>query len=234
MVTGKWWFATCYIFLVLISPFINFLIEQNWKNKYLYVVILLTIFCTYLFEGKDGNKVIGLQSLGFSTVLICYCIGRLLYFFIQAENKLLKYRSILYFIVYVIFCIISFLGTVFLYFITKKNYWFRVSIYSSPITLLASISLFLTFFNLKMKNSKCINFFGHSTFGIYLIHETPLVRPVLYKFLNAYQYKALWGGGIIVVCLFFACAVFFTCAIVDFARALIFSAIALLGKQKSV
>ena len=49
VVTGKWWFATCYIVLVLITPFINFLIEQNWKNKYLYVVILLTIFCTYLF-----------------------------------------------------------------------------------------------------------------------------------------------------------------------------------------
>lgn len=217
IISSKWWFATCYIALVLISPFINISIEYYWKNKYLYVFLALILLYTCLFDAKPSTVTLGMASLGFSTILICYCIGRILYFLNINNNDFLSKKSYFYFLGYILCCFISFLGTVFLFIITKRNYWFRISTYSSPITILASIFFFLTFLNLRIKNSKFINYFANATFGIYLLHESPLLKDNLYRLVNASKYY--YSQGVLFVYLLIATAcVFLVCSLIDTLR----------------
>lgn len=187
--TRKWWFATCYIILCFISPFLNFIIDEYWNKKYLIIILIGISLFTYFFEGKDFANILGLQSLGFSTICLCYCIGRIIFKYRNNDNKYCNLKSRFYFLSYVITCLLIWTPVVVLFKIFGKNYWFRIATYVCPATLLASIFLFLAFINLKIKYRKLINIFGTTTFGIYLIHEDPLVRPVLYKTINAVRFK---------------------------------------------
>lgn len=223
VITGKWWFASCYIALVFISPFLNCIIEKYWNNKYFYAILILIVLCTYFLEGRTLCSLYGLQSLGFSTVVVCYILGRILSFFAKENKKFVNQKSLFYFLGYVCCCLISFAGTVFLYILTKKNYWFRVSIYCSPLTLLGAIFLFLAFLNSKIKHNQFINLLGTTTFGIYLIHENPLIRPVLYELINAQRFKNIDDESFLFV--YLACSVFcvfLTCSIIDFIRSILF------------
>ena len=222
VITVKWWFATCYMGLVIMSPFLNLIVEKNWNNLYLYVVLFFISLSTYLFEGSDFCNVLGFKSLGFSTILICYILGRCIFFLYENNVVLVKKKSSIYFLFYVSCCVVSFLGTLFLFVLTKKNYWFRVSTYVSPVTLFGSIFLFLTFLNLKMKKSNMINLFGNTTFGIYLIHENPRIRPVLYGIIDAVKFKESGFIYLFIYLLFICICVFLFCSFIDFIRNLLF------------
>ena len=55
--------------------------------------------------------------------------------------------------------------------------------------LLISLFIFLTFKNIKLKNNKYINYISSATFGVYLIHDSNLIRPILWhNIFNAPQY----------------------------------------------
>lgn len=51
--------------------------------------------------------------------------------------------------------------------------------YNNPIVICSTLCLFLTFLNLKIKNYQQINQLSATVLAAYLIHEHPLVRPLL-------------------------------------------------------
>ena len=53
--------------------------------------------------------------------------------------------------------------------------------FNSPIVLIQSISIFLIFKNIDIKSSKFINSIGKSTLAVYLIHEHPIIYPIIWK-----------------------------------------------------
>lgn len=219
VVRVTYWFATCYIFLCLISPILNYVAEQFFRTKYFYFIICLFLLITWIPKVCISLKqVLGLSSLGFSQVIIAYLIGRCIRNFENTEIKV-KFIKTVYderktvdFLLYLVFSMVTFLMTVLLYKITRKNYWFPLSSYASPFTMAASFFLFQCFKKIKIGSHKILNLFGKSTFGIYLIHENPLMRPVIYSFFHAYSFKfnkllipyvimsslliLLWGGVI--------------------------------------
>ena len=80
-----------------------------------------------------------------------------------------------------------------------------------------SIELFIAFSRVKKFYSKCINVMASTTFGIYLIHDNPLVRPYLWFTLfdvqDAYGKKGFLLFSVIIVGL-----VFVGCMCIDFFR----------------
>ena len=70
------------------------------------------------------------------------------------------------------------LGLKYSFFVGRELYFYRLQ---RITTLLISIFLFIGFKNLKIKHSKVINAISSLTFGVYLIHDNNLIRPILWK-----------------------------------------------------
>ena len=83
---------------------------------------------------------------------------------------------------------------------------------NSIFTIVCAVSLFCCFKNLKIKNSKYINYFAQSMFGVYLVHDNNYVRYFLWREIfksneKIYsRYFVLYSIGIIF--LVFCCSVF--------------------------
>ena len=116
--------------------------------------------------------------------------------------------------------IIYLISTFFLWifsFNSTNNYWFNLihnSLnYTSPLVVIASVSLILLFKDLNFKNiylHNSICYISSLTFGVYLIHDSDYLRyPIfdLFRFSSHYgsKYLALWilliALGIFVFCL---------------------------------
>ena len=83
-----------------------------------------------------------------------------------------------------------------------------------------SVTLFCTFKNITLKNNKMINFISSTTLGIYLIHEHPLIRPLLWGTWLNVKYHALNNN----FWLFAICSVvivFVVCSIIEILRSLL-------------
>ena len=118
------------------------------------------------------------------------------------------------------------------YFLSKKitlfasfnmhNYYFRNN---SLIVLASSIALLLSFLKLKLKSSiliKFVKFVSPLTLGVYLIHDNPLIREVLWKQLfplRAFERDILLLPKVLGVVV----AVFVSGVLIDYIRAKLFS-----------
>ena len=63
--------------------------------------------------------------------------------------------------------------------------------YNSVLVLGASVYLFLFFLSIKIRNiyfEKIILYFSSASFGIYLLHDNPYVRKLLWNYLNLHKY----------------------------------------------
>lgn len=79
---------------------------------------------------------------------------------------------------------------------------------NSPFTLILGIELFLTFLKMEPFSNRFINIIASTTFGVYLIHDHPLVREFLWKKLlklpeSIYYSKWLWIHMIVTVLMVF-------------------------------
>ena len=100
-----------------------------------------------------------------------------------------------------------------------KSFQLCISI-NSPINLLASTSLFLTFARMEISSKnlcKWIQFFAPLTFGIYLIHDNIFVREYLWHqrlqtqmYYDSGYFLFHWMGSVI--------AIFLLCAFIEWGR----------------
>ena len=73
---------------------------------------------------------------------------------------------------------------------------------------ICSISLFIVFVNVEMKHSDKINFIASTTFGIYLLHEVPINRKLLWDSIfscdKMYQesFNVVWHLPVTVITIF--------------------------------
>ena len=97
------------------------------------------------------------------------------------------------------------MGNVFIYI---KDFYSQNQIYM----LMMAVCLFKVFNKIKIKYNFIINFVASSMFGVYLIHDVPLIRnilwQVLFKFENYYNSIILIPYSILVCLSVFCCCCF--------------------------
>ena len=168
------WFASAYIMLLLLSPFLKKIIEWDMKilGKFiLFLFILISITSTlpsqqtayvadccwfifvYLFIGYFKRLNINLKShkwffLG-AGLFIYFILVITEYICIRYENK---------------YGILS-VGT----YLSKKY----LSDLKTIPNFLSSFCIFVFFANIDLKLNKIINFIASTTFGVYIIHQVP-------------------------------------------------------------
>ena len=174
----EYWFATYYLLLLLIAPFLNAAIERLGQKRHLaLVLILFTVFSlipSFLKVKYTSDRLVIFVLL---YLLAAYCR---LYAPPLFEKRwfapaLIAAGSL--WIIYYRILLASLLPHIpRLAFLVNRSVG---RVYDVPVLLFA-LGLFLLFRKLRVKSSRVINLVASGTFGVYLFHEHPLCRRFLW------------------------------------------------------
>lgn len=176
VIAKKYWFFTAYFLLMLISPFLNKVLHNSSKKELLLLNALLFIV-VFLCKNFGIADIVSLRE-GLSLIWFCF-----LYVFAGTLRLYpLSIKKWLLGIIYVGSTLLLWLCI----FLPKERFIFQILYnsmnYTSPLVLIASISIFLLFKGINIKNNfihNTICWVSSLTFGIYLLQESA-IKPWLY------------------------------------------------------
>lgn len=215
---SKWWFASNYFVLFLLHPFINKLLHSIDKRTYQRLLILLficwSVIPTITKQDYKSNSLVWF-------VTIYTLAGYIRLYGLNTKLKSKHYFSLFFVftaISYIIYSVLTSLGAEWVDTIKYIPYHYGQN---TVHILLVSVSLFMAFATLQMKYHKWINVIASASFGVYLIHDNGIIRPILWNtlFKNAEYQDSLMliPYSIVVVCIVFA-----VCTVIDLLRQIIF------------
>lgn len=212
--TKLYWFATIYIALCFLSPFLNRLILQMTKKQLQILIgILGFYFCicaNILPVSRMISPVKGNDIIWFICLYVLAAYFRLYYKpNTISSSKLLRYFGVL-------ICLETLIVVGIFWSPLHKNLIDLISNHNSIMNVMASICLFLVALNnskKEIKNSNVIFRIANSTFGIYLIHDNVWVRKWLWKIIRPSRFV---GSNYLLVILVVIVIILFTvCSVLD-------------------
>lgn len=174
---SRWWFASTYFVLYLLSPFLNrFLNSLNKKDYFKFLLLLTTIWSvipTLLAQSWQSNALLWF-------VFLYSCSG-----YVRIHMNINKYKSKYFFIFAAVLILLTYcsvvifdiLGLRFSFFANHATYFYAME--RLPI-FLVSLMLFCGFLTLKINYNFTINIISSATFGVYLIHDNYYIRNFLW------------------------------------------------------
>lgn len=210
----KYWFATAYVVLYLVSPFLNHLLNNIEQKEHLkFNIVLLFLFSivpTFTTCQLYGNELI--------QFVMYYSIGG--YFRKYPKSYLSNKRHLWGMMIVAV--LLLYVGTLAMDFVGQKVSIFNdYSTYlferNSVFAIFFSVTLFSIVLNIKRFYSPLINTVSACTFGVYLISDNSLMRDFLWidLFKNAEFVSSEW----LVLHAFIAVLItFIVCAIIEFIR----------------
>ena len=214
----QWWFASTYFVMYLIHPYVNKflhgLTREEYKKFLLSVMILWCIIPTLTKSDFGANPTINF-------VCIYSLAGYVrLYGDDFVERKYILWALAFIGLNFLSAIVIDVIGLKFS-FVKSRSYSYMFSM-MRPFTIAATVCLLLGFRNFNIPHNSVVNTVASATFGVYLIHDSNLVRPFLWFeiFQNAsFQdspYLALYSLGAIII-------VYVSCTILELLRQKAFS-----------
>lgn len=228
-----YWFINIYVFLYLLSPFINILIKSITQKTHKTLILILFIMLS-IIPCLTLNSTLGNSGYTISSFVMLYIIGAYFGKYKLKENYHFKnYSKNKYQVIIIILFIFSVFSSFIPFIISNqfssynndfliylsKVFGSNIINFSSPFILIESILYLLVFETFNIKN-KIINKFASLTFGIYLVHEN--------KFLFSYMYSLIKidSNGIIHKNIFYkiilySIIIFIVSAIIEYIRQLL-------------
>ena len=231
-----YWFASIYIFLCLLAPFLGIAARKMSKKQLKTCIIVLMILFSRVWRiFLPMSTPIDDKGYGIIWFICLFMIAAYIRLYIPENGKWGKPM-----LVYVIsslglFLTLPVIGT--LSQITGKlpDYYKVFYEYNAPFTIVGAIALFLTFRNIRIKGvkiNKVINWMAGLTFGVYLLHEHVLLRPLWKTFWQVQEYYktpyfVLHMVGVVAI-------VFLAGCVVEALRQLLFKGISKLLRLKKL
>ncbi|MBR2050395.1 MAG: acyltransferase family protein [Rikenellaceae bacterium] len=178
--TRSYWFATTYLVLYALSPFLNIAIKAMSKlQMQCSILVLIIIFCIWPSVVYPYVQVTIDPSHGHGIIwfVVLYAIAA----YLRLYNPRKRYSK-LYLLGYLFITAVAML----LLFLNQIVYfpWIDVLLYYNSMgVFFSSLLLFEFFLTVKINNikvNKIVPIISSLTFGVYLIHENFLVREHLY------------------------------------------------------
>ncbi len=172
-------FTSCYLVFFLFIPFLNILIHNMNEKQH----IKLLILCVLVYVVIGTIPGFGITMNYVSWFIVLYIISS----YISLYNKKIFDNGRFWGLLALCFLIVSMLSVVGMEWLGQKFgrkglYYYLLSDSNKALAVCLSISAFLFFKNLKMKNSKFINSVAMSSFGVLLIHaNSDAMRQWLWK-----------------------------------------------------
>lgn len=207
------WFAKAYLLLYLLVPVINYILKRISKKTfecYLLVFGLLWTVLPALDLYEHGNIRI--------TVIYIYTIGA--YIRIYGINILKSFYS------KVILGVVSYIAimvSVAVMIALNKQYTFISGhetgflALNSFLVIMTGISIFLVFKELQIRYNEKVNLVAKTVFGVYLIHDNPLIRQWLWE--NILHTRQFYDSYYLFVYAFICTIlIFIVCGSMDYCR----------------
>ncbi len=199
----SWWFATMYLALMLLSPFINRFLEACSQKEHLGLIItcfvIYNVICTISLDPIDTTG-----GYSIANFILLYASGRYIrkYGFL---NRLNKYHWLALYGIFSVLIVISYL----LY----GSYKFGT--YNSILLFCSSVSLFM-FVSKTNINAPVFSKIAPYTFAVYLLSDHFLLRAVVNK-LPMYMYTTFNGQWyVFFLIILYSLAIMGVCMLVDF------------------
>ena len=208
-----WDYASAYFVLMLFVPFYNRLLQGLTKNEF--KRLLGVFFCCWCLVPTFTGK--SFESNYLIWMFVIYAVGAYIRLYPSNVTETVKpalIGTVVSYLLYILSVIVlDALGMRFLLLANNAREICFGQMQMLPCVLL-SVSLFLLFKNLHIRNSKTINFLAKGVFGVYLIHEHPLVRDFLWNhlFQNTKHYE---DPRLLLYALFAVVTAFLCCEIIE-------------------
>lgn len=211
---SKWWFASTYFVLYLLSPYINKLLNTLNKNEYRRLLVLLLVcWCiipTFLIESWQSNDLLWFIFL--------YALAGYFKLYVDVTKmkscKFIGLSIILLLLTYLFTVVMRVLGSEITFFSRYILYFYDMQ--RLPM-LLISLTLFIGFLNIDIGYKSVINIVSSATFGVYLIHDNDYIRPFLWtKLFDNPEY--IDSEYLILYTIFEIIVVFIVCEVIELIR----------------
>lgn len=228
-----YWFINMYIFLYLLSPFINKLIETLSQKQHKTLIIILLVMLS-IVPTVTLNSTLNNNGYTIASFVMLYIIGAYFGKYKLRENYHFrnfsknKYQLLLL----VLFIVSIFLAitpkiitdyfensTIEILSYVKYLFGLKLIDYISPVIILESILYLLLFETFDFK-SKFINKVASLTFGIYLVHENNFLVKFLYDKLPISVNGVIYPN-VIIKMLLYSIIIFIVSAIIEYIRQLL-------------
>lgn len=190
VLSGDWWFVTDYFLLFLLHPFLNKMVSTMTKKQFGYLVaLILVLWCvlpSILSVNTERNNL-----LWFGTM---YLTGGYLRRYGVSLPKMANFTSRHYFGFTLLWALVTY-GVGFLTKSTETVYASAFEMYTLPVVLV-SVNFFLAFEKWNMKYYSWVNTLASATFGVYLIHDSNILRPYLWQTIFT---PAAYGSSLLVI-----------------------------------
>lgn len=220
--SGIYWFVTTYIFLLILTPLINPIINKANIKGHIALIIFLYFFWFVL--GAFGSPYFNLQK-----GLLFYAIGAFLRIHDFKKAKKTGLAVIPAFIVF------WGLETFIAYkmaqngiaeperFNEKMFFYFKTC--ESALSPFCSLLFFMFFLNMDLGSSKPINTIAATVFGVYLLHDSVLLRKLIWHKIFLIDTKLYFSALFPLYLLMIPFIVFCACSLIDYMRIVFISPI---------
>ena len=229
---NSYWFIKTYVFLYLLSPFLNILIKNLKQKDYKKLLIILTVIVSVL-PYVTGHQLFDNNGYTLYSFVYLYLLGAYLREYPVLKKVSMKKSTLRIVLLSIFFgCAIlnyaitslsqHFINVNSLFTEIANNLNYVKFDYSNTIVIVQTIAYFLFFETLNIK-SNIINFVSKLTFGIYLIHDNVLIRTglLLYKVLGV-DNGPFSSYSFVIYIFVIAVLIFVVCAIIELARQKLF------------
>lgn len=220
------WFVTAYIGMYLLFPVLNYAIKAVDRKKHKGIIILLVCMFGVYQDIPTVDPWFTLGGYTFIWFIVLYWVAAYIKRYVRVENISRSRAGIVYLlgasVMMFSWILISVLKKRYYFLENYTGYYIR---YNSIAATVSSVSLFLFALSFKVSNERIIRLIrvvAPSTFGVYLIHDNPFIREVLWNRIVAFSLEninplfPLKVVGIIFL-------IFTICSIIDIVRGKFFS-----------
>ena len=180
---SPYWFVKIYLFLLLLSPFVNRLWDRTSRKQHAYILCTLAFFSVYMGTIYGETSLVDGKNIVHFVLL--YYIGKTICNYRQQIINVGTIRPLLIYVC-IVFCIIM-LYIIFSESLIGTVVWFMALRYNSPLLMLESILLFIALSNMIIK-SKVINRLASAAFPVYIMHNQKIfllwLAPAFFNYLN--------------------------------------------------
>ena len=227
ILTNQYWFATAYVALYIIFPFLNAgihaLTQKQHRNLCIILGMSLTLYLPSKALGENGTSVVWFICL--------YVFAAYLRLHYTPQNKVPIKAIVIYLISTAALPLSRYAISILAMMTTEQlltySKWFYK--YNSIFVTVAAISLFIIFLNINIKGNRLNRLIGivsPLTFGVYLIHNNPSIREFMWNAIDLPGMMNKLNIGVFVLCgIGIICGIFCICAGIEFIRLYIYKKI---------
>lgn len=220
--SAKDWFIKSYLVLMIIAPILNSYCKTVDEKTQRYVMIAFFLF-EAIYGWAMGGRRFFVDGYGPLHFIGLYVTAQYIHNHVQDDTApyflkklfLLPKRADLsiFFIVAVINTVFVVKGSMFIG--RTESIHALAYAYSNPLVIIGALYLLMFFSKLNMPYIKWVNWFGASSFAVYLFHSEGTVRSQFFSPQVQYYYENYSGVSCIGLIFLFLCLVYILSVLID-------------------